>query len=278
MPNVYFSRYHITTAFNYKNKQDFFEIGLRSEKSTTGRGYIFKFLNQGVYIVDNSTYLTGELVKYRPDGYEDVVNEDENKIEFENIHNKVVGVSKFIIDINSSIIIHTDLPRIISLNTFREKFSELIHKNYDNFLTEFYMTPITEQYSFINELKSFRTINKITISLQPSNPRFGEKWKRIDKRLQENNIGKYKEIQESKDTSSSLVLDGETESKLFMSEDGYGESNAVGIDKNGNHKRISTKNVKKNIFSSIANAEITFENILNSSYDILKQITDRVLK
>lgn len=74
----------------------------------------------------------------------------------------------------------------------------------------------------------------------PSNPNNADLWRDTDERLQNNNITKYREIQESNSTSG-LVLDEQTIAKMAMSEDGYGNAEASGLDESGNPVTITTK-------------------------------------
>jgi hypothetical protein len=170
---------------------------------------------------------------------------------------------------------HFEVPNLISIHTFRRKFSILFEQNHDNFFTEFSISPIKEQYSFIEKIKTFKSVKRIAITLFPSNPNYADRWKSIDERLRRNEIDKLREIQETKKPNASIKVDEETESKFMMSEDGYGECDAFGITENGEEKRISTKDRQKNVNTNLPNDMDKALDILQNVTETLKDIIKR---
>jgi len=275
MSKIYFSRYTITSGAQITDKFDFLLIGLGNEAKTNYRNYLYRFFDTEVFQFNDKEYIAGHLVKYNPEEMEEVVDEQTNELRDENLRNKVIGKARFILDPSSSILMFFDVPNIITKNNFIDKFCKLFEKNHDNFFMEFHIAPIKEQYSFIERIRKFKSIKRISITLFPSNPNFAERWRNIDDRLRKNNINKYKEVQENSKAESSIIVDEETESKFLMSEDGYGESNATGISEEGFDKTISTKNSDKIVSKQVPNDLDKAVDVLRIVAETLSEIINR---
>lgn len=278
MAKIYYSRYHISTSRDLTEKLDFILNGLRNDASISDRGFLYKFFNSEIVKYDNKEFITGELVKYNPDNNEEVVDDETMTIKNESIHNRVVAKARYIIDPSSSILMNFEIPNIISLLNFRKKFEQLFEKNYDNYFTVFSLSPIKEQYSFIEKIKTFRAVKKISITLYPSNPNYAERWKNIDIRMRQIGVDKYREIQETKKPNSNIIIDEDTENKFLMSEDGYGECSAFGIAPDGEEKTISTRDNLKNLNSNIPDNMCKAIDILINVSETLKEIILRTSK
>lgn len=278
MAKLFFTRYTITTGGQMTDKFDFLLNGLKNDARINYRSFIYRFFDTEVFELDGKDYIAVHLVKYNPDDMEEVVDEATKKLRDENLRNKVVGKARFIIDPSSSILMFSEVSNIISKNIFNKKFCSLFEENHGNYFTEFYISPIKEQYSFIEKVHSFKSIKKIAITLFPSNPNFAERWRNIDERLRRNNIKKYKETQENIKPEESIIIDEETESKFLMSEDGYGESNASGITTEGVEKTISTKDSQKIISKSIPNDMSAAIDVLRIVAETLQDIVSRTSK
>ncbi|MDB5125169.1 MAG: hypothetical protein JWP94_3298 [Mucilaginibacter sp.] len=275
--NYYFLRYHLSTAEEVTSKLEFIRTGLSSKAVVEQFGHTYQFLELAYLVNDNKDFLTGYLVKYSRDYDEEVVDEKLTELAETSIKNKVVGKVRFIVVLDSSLIAFHEVGNIINRSIFHNKFTELFEKNFKNFFVNFTTSPIIEQYSFLEEVKKFQTTKNITINLVPSNPRFSERWKNIDERLRTSHITNYKEVLENK-LKGSILIDKETESKIYMSEDGYGEASAEGITIQGEEKKISTKKAnkvtKKPIPTEITDPQV----ILTLLSPILDEITKRTGK
>jgi hypothetical protein len=275
MAKLFFSRYTITSGGQYTDKFDFLLNGLKNEASTTYRNYVYRFFDTEVFEFEGKDFIAGHLVKYNPEDMEEVVDETTRKLRDENLRNKVEGKARFIIDPSSSILMFFEVSNVISKNTFIDKFCKLFEGNHGNYFTQFYISPIKEQYSFIEKVRSFKAVKKIVITLFPSNPNFADRWKSIDERLRRNNISKYKEIQENTKPESQIIVDEETESKFLMSEDGYGKSDATGITENGEEKTISTKDSEKIVTKPVPNDLQKAVDVLRIVAETLQEIVNR---
>ncbi len=278
MKTIYYSRYHISTGKDLSDKVDFILTGLRNDASVRYRGFLYKFFNSEIVVFNNIEYITGELVKYDPERVEEVVDDTDMTLRSESLHNKVVAKVRYIIDPTSSMLVHFEVPNIISLSNFRDKFRLLFEQNHDNFFTEILLSPIKEQYSFIEKIKAFRSIKKISITLYPSNPNFAERWRSIDERMRRNGVDKYRETQENQKPHANIMIDEETENKFLMAEDGYGECDAYGISDTGAERHISTKDAVRNVSTSLRDETTTALDILYNISETLQDIIKRTSK
>ena len=275
MAKLFFSRYTITSGQQYTDKFDFLLNGLKNEAKTTYRNYVYRFFDTEVFEYEGKEFIAGHLVKYNPEDMEEVVDEATRKLRDENLRNKVEGKARFIVDPSSSILMFFEVSNVISKNTFIDKFCKLFEENQGNFFTQFYISPIKEQYSFIEKVRSFKAVKRIVIILFPSNPNFADRWRSIDERLRKNNINKYREIQENTESESRIIVDEETESKFLMSEDGYGKSDATGINEDGEEKTISTKDNEKIVTKPVPNDLQKAVDILKIVAETLQEIVNR---
>lgn len=274
MSNYFYSRIHLATALPYDNKTNFLFEGLSKGSIANSHGFNYQFFNSKKITLDGSDYITAQLVKYEPVNQEEVVKEGE--ITETTLFNSVIAKARFFIDPNSSVIIYSEVRHHISKETFTKIFKELFEKNHDNFFTEISMTHIKEQYSFLERIEKFTAIKKVIINLVPSNPRFADRWKDIDIRLRSNHISNYKEIQENKKQGESISIDEQTKDKFLMSEDGYGNISASGIDENGKEKTISTKDVNKQVKTPVPAEDTKTElEILMILAETLQEIVKR---
>jgi len=245
MPRLLYTRYTILSSVDITDKFDFLLNGLKNEAKVLYRNRIYGFFDTAVIELEGKEYITGHLVKYNPKDTEEVVDEETNKLRDENLTNKVVAKGRFIIDPKSSILMFVESYDALLITGFINMFSQLFELNYTDILVELNINPIKEQYTFIEKVRTLKSIKKIGITLYPSNPNFAERWRKFDERLRENQITKYREVQENTKPDSSIVIDEDTESKFQMAEDGYGKSYAYGTSEEGEEKRISTNSVEK---------------------------------
>lgn len=161
--------------------------------------------------------------------------------------------------------------------TFTERFQEIFRDNHQpGIFGELHVSPIKEEYSFIEKVRQMSVVKKITMHLVPSNPRFRDQWKDVDERLRQNHISKYKEEQESNDRAG-LVVDDITESKMMMTEDGYGDSKAIGEDENGNLVIVRTLHRDKDVQKIVPEEtyKMGFHAVISFLQETIRRIKDR---
>ena len=235
MSKMFFNRLHLNLPDN-RLKRPFIVDGIRSVAAAGFNDYSYKIID--IETIEN--YILGYLIKYDPYGRGEILDEETGTARPGGTVNNIVAKSVFLINTDEMIIAYEEIQNIISKTMFVRMFNELFRINHEGQDYEFSISSIKEQYSFIQHVQTMREIKKISISLVPSNPNNADLWRDTDERLQNNNITKYREIQES-NTTEGLIIDEETIAKIAMSEDGYGTAEASGQDENGNPITITTK-------------------------------------
>lgn len=232
---MFFNRLHLNLPDN-RLKRPFIVDGIRSVAAAGFNDYSYKIID--IETIEN--YILGYLIKYDPYGRGEILDEETGTARPGGTVNNIVAKSVFLINTDEMIIAYEEIQNMISKTMFVRMFNELFRINHEGQDYEFSISSIKEQYSFIQHVQTMREIKKISISLVPSNPNNADLWRDTDERLQNNNITKYREIQES-NTTEGLIIDEETIAKIAMSEDGYGTAEASGQDENGNPISITTK-------------------------------------
>lgn len=241
MPKMYFNRLHLNVTENQR-KDVFIIDGIRSEASSGYNDYSYKIVD----VVTNENFIMGYLIKYDPYGRGEVLDETTGTVKRGGTINNIVGKSLFIINIAEMIIAFEEIKNVISKKMFERMFINLFKINHEGKIFEFFISTISEKYSFIEKVKNLHNINRISIMLVPSNPNNADLWRNTDERMQVNRITKYKEIQESSNDEG-IIIDEETIAKMAMSEDGYGVASAQGRDSDGNPLTITTTSKEQEI-------------------------------
>jgi len=248
MSKLFYNRLHLTGKGEIKNKNVFYFDGLRSEAAVGENNHSYKITD----VTQTGDYILGYLVKYDPYGRGEYLDDKTGKVRQGGTKNNIIAKSLFILNVDESLIAFEEVPNIISKHQFRRVFSELFRENHGGNVKEFSITGITEQYSFIEKVKTLTKIKQINISLVPSNPRNADLWRDTDERLRENNITSYREVMISTDPEG-LIVDEETIGKMAMAEDGYGESEARGLDNEGHNVVINTTGRKQELTQNLPN-------------------------
>lgn len=270
---MFFNRLHLNLPDN-RLKRPFIIDGIRSVAAAGYNDYSYKIID----IETQTSYILGYLVKYDPYGRGEILDEVTGTARPGGTVNNIVAKSMFLINTDEMIIAYEEVQNLISKTMFVRMFTELFHINHEEQDFEFSISSIREQYSFIQQVRTMREIKKISISLVPSNPNNADLWRDTDERLQNNNITKYKEIQESNNTEG-LVIDDETIAKMAMSEDGYGIAEASGKDENGHPMTITTKTrnqeITQNLPDNVERAGMSnIINYLSRTFERIRQRTN----
>lgn len=238
----YFGRFN--TIGVYTNKFDFVLTGLSGGKLNTYARSEWGFFEINPLEFEQEQYITGYLVKYKPQTEEEVVVHETQQIEEESVQNRVVAKSRFFLHISSGVIAYHPISGTITPDQFRKHFAELFVENHDAFFVQAEIQTIEEDQSLVEALRRFDYIYTVNIYLHPSNPNNRPIWGRTDDRLKVLDAGSYHEKIEARrgsDTNGLNVLeDEETVGKIVMADDGYGEASVEGII-DGKEQKISTK-------------------------------------
>ena len=243
--SYYFARISHLNQVKVKSKSDYLLKGIASKAVIERRGFHYKFIQIGKTTFEGSSFLYGYLVKYDPAVDEETIDEKTSSFQIATIDNKVNAKCHFIIHPDSSVIMFHEDVQNLRKTSFYEIFSELFETNYDNMFVQFRIDPLLDKYAFLEEVKKFISVKKVTIDLVPSNPHYADRWQRIDERLKKANVSNYKEVLENKRDGEGIIIDDEVENGFLMSEDGYGESKVEGITDKGERVITTKKNNKQ---------------------------------
>lgn len=273
MARFIFNRFRVEASEKIENKLQFMLDGMTTESKTSFLKHAYKLVEVNV----KNNYIFGLLIKYDPYSVDEVFDDANSKLSTDTIKNKIVAKSFFIVDYETGLLIFEEVPNLISKNTFISRFKELFienHKEKRSVLIN--ISGIVEQYSFLERVKHFKKIEKITLNLVPSNPHFADRWEIVDERFRKLNIGKYKEIQETKNKEG-IIIDEETESKILMSEDGYGDTLVLGKDENNILTKISTKSKNRTVTLDVPKniLEQGIVSVINFMEKTISKIKDR---
>lgn len=273
MAKFLFNRIHIDSSEPIENKVQFLMDGLISKSATSQNNFAYKLID--VQLKGN--YIYGYLIKYNPYSEDEVFDEENETSLTEGINNRIVAKSFFIIDHTESLLIYQVVTNHIRKKTFTKMFSQLFIENHKGVRQAYFeISEINDQYTFLQKVQSLKKIERVIISLVPSNPRFADRWKDVDKRLRENNIGSYREVQKAK-KSESIIVDEVTEDKILMSEDGYGTAKVKGLDQNGAPVNLTTKSSERIISVDVPKKilEQGFLSVINYLSKTLERIKER---
>jgi hypothetical protein len=190
----------------------------------------------------DGTYLTGVLVKYKPEDEEEVVVPEEHALADDSVQNRVTAKSRFFLHVHSGILAYHPIANRISVSGFRTRFIQVLENALGNFFVNAEIQPIGDDVRLLEQLRRFKTVRQVSISLHPSNPSSRDIWKRVDERLQDWNATSYHEKLECQPQKGSLhvVDDPEIASKIAMAQDGYGQAAVTG-QLDGHERTVSTK-------------------------------------
>lgn len=273
MAKFIFNRIHLDSSEKIENKVQFLMDGLISKSATSHNKYAYKLVD--VELKDN--YIYGYLIKYDPYSEDEVFDEENETLSKDGITNRIIAKSFFLINHKESLLIYETVPNQITSTTFTKRFRELFIDNHKEKRTAYIeISEIVEQYTFLEKVKSLKEIERISLILVPSNPRFADRWEAVDERLRENNIGRYQEIQEAKNRGG-IIVDNETEDKILMTEDGYGSAKVKGIDQNGVPTNLTTKRNERAVSADVPRNIINqgMVAVVNFLAGIIKKIKER---
>lgn len=266
METFYFGR------LNYTSKYDLYNL------LTFGNKFRIPQSNNryGIFSVDAiddaelGVVFTGELVKYQDLKEEEVVKDDELTIEY--IKDAIQGRCRFFLTEKTHLISYNPYGKIVSPKAFREAFSGVIIGADDSFNVDSEIYPVNEEYEFMDFIKTMTRLEKLVISLTPSNPNNRDIWENTDDRLNAMNVKKYKEEMTAR-KNQSIEVDELTESKIVMSEDGYGKATGHGIDEDGNNVTVSTDS-KESVMKKTINKDLS----PREQHFFIRDVFDKIIK
>ena len=268
-----FYRYNIDYGQEIQNKQQFLNDGLIIDSKIAKNEKAFKFIN----IENDTNYIYGEMVKYDPRYEEDVLNEETGKTEKEELNNRIEVRNLFLIDFKNSVIAleNTSIGKNNRLNIFKELFED--NQKIKERAVIISLHEINRSYEFYKEIKEFVKVNEVKIKLKPSNPRFNDRWKDVDEDLRNRNVTEYNEKQVNQNDEG-IEVNESMEKKIYMTEDGYGSSEAKGVDSDNQQRTITTKDTNRAVTKDVQKNSINgFVDLKDKLSNTFTYIVNRIL-
>jgi hypothetical protein len=258
---------------NYDDKGKYLLTSLQADKQINVREFDWGFFDVSEFEYEDQRYILGNLVKYKSKLTEEFVDKQTRRTTNTQINDRVVAKSEFILHIKSGLIAYHTINNHITHQQFQKFFAELVEAANDYLLVNAEIQSINEQNEILEAIQKFETINRLTIYLHPSNPRFSDRWEKVDKKLKAMSAHSYRAIYQ---TQSSLAIEADEDamSEIYMAVDGYGRATVHGT-KNGKSATASTVNapMKQNISLSEDPKEM-----LTGVLDKFREIWDRMTK
>ena len=276
MDTFYFGRLNYTSDVTKKYDKNTFLKHLLTHgnkfRPNKKNNYQFGIFSVNV-IQDNElgNIYVGELVKYQDIKEEPVVKEDKLSVEY--IEDVILGKSRFFLLEKSHLIAYNPYGNIISIQGFCDAFVGVMIGADDSFKVDAEIFPINYEYEFMEFMNTMKTLNKLEITLMPSNPNNRDVWKEVDDKLNDMNVKRYKEEYEAKDNTS-LEVDEKTKSKIIMAQDGYGKAKGEGTDPEGNQVTIST-NKKESITKKSIQKDLPIQDQLDKIKNVFLGVIDK---
>jgi len=212
------------TIDNCESLLSFLERG-RIDKT---RVYEWAFTDIEVIELENEKFICGNLVKYKEELYEDVVDEIVHKTHLTTIENGVIAKSLFFLHCESLVIAYHPSYNDIIPETFRSEFGKLIEINNTEFVYSCLLEVISDEKKIIEAIKKFEVISKLEIKLKPSNIQIRGLCKETDEKIKAMNANEYKQVYKS-DKGLVIKESSQPYKEIIMAVVGYGKAKIIGI-------------------------------------------------
>lgn len=258
---------------HYDDKGEYLLNSLQADKQINKREFDWGFFDITEFKYEDQKYIAGNLIKYKSVLTEEFVDRLTRKTTNTPLNDRVVAKAKFVLHIKSGLIAYHTINNYITHQQFQKFFAELIEAANDYLLVNAEIQTINEQNEILEAIKKFEIINRLTIYLHPSNPRFSDRWKKVDKKLKAMSAHSYRVIYQTQ-SNLNIEADEDAMSEIYMAVDGYGKATVHGM-KNG--KRAIASTVNASMKQSIPFSEDPKEILGNVIYKF-REIWDRMTK
>jgi hypothetical protein len=159
------------------------------------------------------------------------------------LEDKIIAESTFVIDFSENYLLYTEATNHIHSDGFIDRFNDLVKQGAIDINYEMSAQPITEIYTFYEELEKMAEITEIKLTIFPTNPFPHKVIETMDAKLNEENLSKKTTKFVGK--PGGIKLSEEIKNTSVYADIGYGYASAKGRDKNGKPIYIYSKKTKK---------------------------------
>lgn len=266
-----FGRLHVVGQFT--DKMEFLSRGLHTTALLRHREHLWGFFAVAPLSGEPDT-LAGYLVKLAPEQAEEVGDLEAHELSTVTVPNAAVAKARFFLDVPHGLIAFQHVSGHIPIDTFITRFCEVLEEGLDRFFVTAEIQLIEARFEFLDALAKLSRVDRLEVTLHPTNPNNDEWYRRTDERLKQRQIDKYKEVMEAARNGPGLNVadDAEIKGKVVMAEDGYGEVSASGF-LEGNATRISTR--QNPISTVIRIGELSPDNVYERLKGTINDIKQR---
>ncbi len=204
----YFGRLNLITYVPKEKKGEYiFQSLISGVKIQRGKS-LWGFFDIEKINFEGDDYVFGKLVRYNPEAQTKIIDEEKQIIK--------------IIHLKTGIIAYHTGKKASSRIRFTKNFCKLIEEANSNLFIDAQIQTIHDEVKILEFIKRFDNINRIEITLHPSNPSNRERWKRTDEKLRKMKVESYKEIYSGKEIE--IEEEDEAYGNILMAGDGYGKA------------------------------------------------------
>jgi hypothetical protein len=274
--------------------QEEFISTLFDSKPFNDRNNIWNISNMIQENINDLVCYFGKLSKAKPDAMVTVMSQNYKQEIKKEEPDMVIASSEFIYIPDYSGIAFHSIPGQIEPRKFKQIFSAIIERSFQNFFVECKINLIDDLETFFKKLNKFDRISKISATVKPPNPLFGKLWIDLKKYLEERNATELRMQEQSKGSALKtdikelieLILAGNKEKieeylknhrlslmdlMILMSLDGYGTGRIAG---ESNSKYIFIKTHENLLHFSLLKDKISNTEIFEKTNEILKGISN----
>lgn len=257
----YFGRLNLIGV--WENKRKFVYDALNTDVVEIRGKFKYGFFDVEELDLDGEPFVFGRLVKYKPLLEGEIVNEDKHELTGGGLPDGVVAKSEFFLNYRTGVVSYRPISNRLSANQFRELFAALIEAAHHNFFVDAEVESIDEDLVIEEALSTFKSVNRISVDLHPTNPSNREIYRRLDERLRRLRANRLKQTIESYEggLDRSELKEDDTYRGLLMAVDGYGKGAIRGETQEGRKVTIYTDDspVTKEIAPSETPSEVLYQ-------------------
>lgn len=178
---------------------------------------------------DEHDTAAGYIVKYRDEALE-VFEEGQRDIVKGVVPDAIQWRAFFVIDFKYWIVAIQAVSGV-SDNVLGNVLQSIIVEGNGGILVKTHLEPVIDREEFVAHVRSLNRIDKMTINVHPSNPRFKESWRVVDNDMQGANIGNWTSRVEPKEPDIGIMPNEDSTiwRSLLMAADGYGNAIIRGL-------------------------------------------------
>ncbi len=274
-PKFAFGRLNLLVS-GAMSKSDLIHQTLNRSETVSHRDFEWGYFNVSSVIHNNERFICGYLVKVRPTEQDLIVDRATHKIATEELLDRVEAKCDFILHLGTDVIAIRPIPNKVSVEQFFDRFAQVFEEANDKLFVSAEIKSIQDELEFRDALRKFSRIQRVSVSLHPSNPSSRALWRDTDERLRRMRASQFREHYESASEGGLLIEDNDAVfGDMMMAVDGYGEAKVEGTFE-GKNRVVST--ITRPISKKLSFMPDAPGDAIPELFDEYRAIWDRILK